>query len=57
MFWTIISSVNKVLLPKFFLKQNLEKLSNLEKAIVGWKIFETSVKVLLHEDNPITSSF
>ncbi len=41
MFWTIISSVNKVLLPKFFLKQNLEKLSNLEKAIVGWKIFVT----------------
>jgi len=38
-FWTILSSVNKILLPKFYLKQNLEKLSNLEKAIVGWKIF------------------
>jgi len=30
-----------VLLPKFYLKPNLEKLSNLEKGIVGWKIFIT----------------
>ena len=38
---TILSTLNKVLLPKFYLKPNLEKLSNLEKGIVGWKIFIT----------------
>ena len=40
-FWTLLSSVNKVILPKYFLKQNLEKLSNLDKVIVGWKMFVT----------------
>ena len=30
-----------MLLPQFYLKPNLEKLSNLEKVIVGWKIFIT----------------
>ena len=38
---TLLSTLNKVLLPKFYLKPNLEKLSNLEKGIVGWKIFIT----------------
>ena len=38
---TLLSALNKTLLPKFYLKQNLEKLSNLEKGIVGWKIFIT----------------
>ena len=38
---TILSSLNKILLPTFYLKENLEKLSNIEKAIVGWKIFIT----------------
>jgi hypothetical protein len=38
---TLLSTLNKILLPKFYLKQNLEKLSNLEKGIVGWKIFIT----------------
>ena len=40
-FWTLLSFVNKILLPKYSLKQNLEKLSNLDKVIVGWKIFVT----------------
>ena len=30
-----------MLLPTFYLKENLEKLSNLEKGMVGWKIFIT----------------
>ena len=30
-----------MLLPTFYLKGNLEKLSNLEKGMVGWKIFIT----------------
>ena len=38
---TLLSALNKTLLPKFYLKQNLEKLSNLEKGIVGWKILIT----------------
>ena len=38
---TILSALNKILLPTFYLKENLEKLSNIEKAIVGWKIFIT----------------
>ena len=38
---TILSTLNKILLPTFYLKQNLEKLSHLEKGLVGWKIFIT----------------
>lgn len=38
---TLLSALNKTLLPTFYLKENLEKLSNLEKGIVGWKIFIT----------------
>ena len=38
---TLLSTLNKVLLPKIYLKKNLEKLSDLEKGIVGWKIFIT----------------
>ena len=38
---TILSALNKIFLPTFYLKENLEKLSNIEKAIVGWKIFIT----------------
>jgi len=38
---TLLRTLNKVLLPKIYLKKNLEKLSNLEKGIVGWKIFIT----------------
>ncbi|MAU76876.1 MAG: SsrA-binding protein [Crocinitomicaceae bacterium] len=39
--WNLLSTLNKKVLPQFYLKQNLEKLSNLEKGIVGWKIFIT----------------
>ena len=38
---TLLSTLNKTVLPKFYKKQNLEKLSHLEKGIVGWKIFVT----------------
>jgi len=38
---TLLSTLNKRLLPTFYLKENLEKLSNIEKGIVGWKIFIT----------------
>jgi|TARA_B110000908_G_C9892986_1_gene287631 hypothetical protein len=38
---TLLSALNKMLLPTFYLKENLEKLSNLEKGMVGWKIFIT----------------
>ena len=38
---TLLSTLNKTVLPKFYLKQNLEKLSHLEKGLVGWKIFIT----------------
>ena len=39
--WNLLSTLNKKVLPQLYLKQNLEKLSNLEKGIVGWKIFIT----------------
>ena len=39
--WKFISALNKALLPKIYLKPNLMKLSNLDKAVVGWKMLTT----------------
>lgn len=39
--WKILSGLNKAILPKIYKAPDLMKLSNLQKAIVGWKIFVT----------------
>jgi hypothetical protein len=40
-FWKTLSKVNKVILPKIYKKPDLMKLSNLDKAVVGWKMLVT----------------
>ena len=40
-FWKILSSINKALLPKIYRKPDLMKLTNFDKAIVGWKMYVT----------------
>lgn len=36
-----LSAANKALLPKMYRKPNLERLSTLDKAIIGWKMWVT----------------
>ncbi len=36
-----LSAVNKALLPKVYRKPDLERISGLDKAIVGWKMWVT----------------
>ena len=36
-----LSAMNKALLPKMYRKPNLERLSPLDKAIIGWKMWVT----------------
>ena len=36
-----MSSINKALLPKIYRKPDLMKLTNFDKAIVGWKMYVT----------------
>lgn len=40
-FLRFLSAVNKTVLPKIYRKPNLERLSSLDKAIVGWKMWVT----------------
>ena len=40
-FWKTLSSINKALLPKIYRKPDLMKLTNFDKAIVGWKMYVT----------------
>ena len=40
-FWKTLSSINKALLPKIYRKPDLRKLTNFDKAIVGWKMYVT----------------
>jgi hypothetical protein len=37
----LLSALNKVALPKIYRKPNLERLSVLDKAVVGWKMWVT----------------
>lgn len=37
----LLSRLNKSLLPKIYKKPDLERLSALEKAVVGWKMWVT----------------
>jgi len=39
--WRVISLVNKALLPKIHKKQDLTRLTPIEKVIVWWKMFTT----------------
>ena len=36
-----LSGLNKVLLPKMYRKPDLERLSGIDKAIIGWKMWVT----------------
>ncbi len=36
-----LSAMNKALLPKMYRKPNLERLSSVDKAIIGWKMWVT----------------
>lgn len=36
-----LSTMNKALLPKMYRKPNLERLSSMDKAIIGWKMWVT----------------
>ena len=40
-FWKSLSAINKALLPKIYRKPDLMKLTAIDKALVGWKIFVT----------------
>lgn len=40
-FWTVLSRINKLILPKIHRRPDLLKLSVLDKAIVVWKIVVT----------------
>lgn len=37
----VLSGLNKALLPKIYKKPDLERLSTLDKAVVGWKMWVT----------------
>lgn len=39
--WKFLSGLNKALLPKIYKSPDLMKLSSLQKAVVGWKMFVT----------------
>ena len=41
MWWRLLSALNKALLPKIYRKPDLERLSAVEKAVVGWKMWVT----------------
>lgn len=41
MFWKFLSGLNKAVLPKIYKSPDLMKLSALQKAVVGWKMFVT----------------
>lgn len=36
-----LSALNKALLPKMYRRPDLERLSTLDKAVIGWKIWVT----------------
>ena len=40
-FWTVLSRINKRLLPKIHRRPDLLKLSHIDKVIVVWKIYVT----------------
>ena len=40
-FWKSLSDINKALLPKMYKKPDLMKLTAIDKAVVGWKMFVT----------------
>ena len=40
-FWTVLSRINKLILPKIHRRPDLLKLSLFDKAIVAWKIYVT----------------
>ena len=40
-FWKSLSAINKALLPKIYKKPDIMKLTDIDKAIVGWKMFVT----------------
>jgi len=40
-FWTVLSRINKLILPKIHRRPDLLKLSLFDKAIVVWKIYVT----------------
>lgn len=40
-FWKSLSAINKALLPKIYRKPDLMKLTAIDKAVVGWKMFVT----------------
>lgn len=40
-FWKSLSTINKALLPKIYRKPDLMKLTAIDKAVVGWKMFVT----------------
>ena len=39
--YRFLSALNKELLPKMYRRPNLERLSAVEKAVVGWKMWVT----------------
>ena len=39
--WRVLSALNRALLPKIHRKPDLERLSMVDKAIVGWKMWVT----------------
>jgi len=40
-FWRLLSGINSSLLPKIYRKPDLMKLTSLDKAVLGWKMFVT----------------
>ena len=39
--WSLLSRLNKVLLPSIYTTPDLTRLSGFQKAIVGWKMYVT----------------
>lgn len=58
-----LGALNKALLPKMYRKPNLERLTPLDKAIIGWKIWVTyrlldaqSAQAVTDADNAASST-
>ena len=51
-----LSGLNKTLLPKIHRKPNLERLSALDKAVVGWKMWVTYRRLDAESAQPVATA-
>ena len=52
----LLSGLNKAVLPKIYKKPDLERLSTLEKAVVGWKMWVTYRRLDAESAHPVATA-